>query len=254
MRGRLETARLRLLADEARLAEQARRMEQTAGLAAILRMMGHEIRNPLNGMRLHCAILKRTAGALDGPTRAAIEDVRGVFEGEIKRLNTLLDEYMAYGKAKSVSMSTAPIDVGDAIREAAAVHRPAAIERGITLDVHTEAGSPLVIEGDAGKLAQVFHNLIRNSLEATPDGGDIRLSAKLDGAYAMISIEDSGPGFSDPEAAFRPFFTTKPQGSGLGLAIVHDIVRAHRGEAKAHNAASAGGARVDIRLPRQVSR
>lgn len=252
IRRRLEAARLRLLADEMRLADQERRMETTAGLAAILRIMGHEIKNPLNGMRLHCAILKRTAASLEGPARAAIEETSGVIEGEIKRLNALLEEYMAYGKAKSVSMSTAPVDIGDVMRDAALVHSPSMDERGITLDVSIE-GPRLLVEGDASKLAQVLHNLLRNSIEATPAGGHIDLSARLEGSNVVMSIQDTGPGFSDPESAFRPFFTTKSQGSGLGLAVVHDVVRAHRGEARAYNAAPGGGARVDIRLPKQVS-
>ncbi|WP_141771544.1 ATP-binding protein, partial [Bacillus licheniformis] len=79
-----------------------------------------------------------------------------------------------------------------------------------------------------------FINLIKNGIEAMPDGGKITISSKAEGDYVKISIKDEGGGISQADLAKlgEPFFSTKEEGTGLGLTICLNIIGAHNGEMK----------------------
>ncbi|MCP3137705.1 ATP-binding protein [Pyxidicoccus sp. QH1ED-7-1] len=93
-------------------------------------------------------------------------------------------------------------------------------------------------------------NLCLNGLEASPEGGQVTLSAGHEGARVWLTVDDSGPGvpLEIRDRLFEPFFTTKAQGSGLGLPIVHAIVTQHGGTLEV-GTAPGGGARFILHLP-----
>jgi len=250
-RQRFEHAREALRDEQARLAESARRMEQAAGLAATLRIMGHEIRNPLHGMALQCRIIERSVDRMPAPVAEQVRDSVMVLDGEVRRVSSLLDEYMAHGRADRISLSQEPVDLASVVDEVVALHRAELDERNLAIDVKVPKDLPRIV-GDERKLAQVVHNLVRNSIDAVKPQGHIEIAACQDGGSLVLSVSDDGPGFVEPEAAFRPFYSTKPAAAGLGLAVVRDIVRAHRGDTHASNG-KGGGARVEIRLPAKVA-
>jgi nitrogen fixation/metabolism regulation signal transduction histidine kinase len=113
-----------------------------------------------------------------------------------------------------------------------------------------------MIEADMGRIRQILHNLVRNSIEAlenTENGQiDIHVSvAEIDHIEMMqIKVEDNGPGFEESSLTqvFDPYVTSKPKGTGLGLAIVKKLVEEHMGSIRASNRSS-GGAVISIRLP-----
>jgi signal transduction histidine kinase len=116
--------------------------------------------------------------------------------------------------------------------------RHAARARGIALVTSTSDDRIPDLLADRGQVQQVLINLVLNSLEATPPGGRVEVSAqgmdRGERSGAVISVTDTGPGISADvlPKIFDPFFTTKPQGqgTGLGLSICRDIVRTHGGE------------------------
>jgi signal transduction histidine kinase len=135
------------------------------------------------------------------------------------------------------------------VREVAAA---AADNRGVGIILDLPAGMEVTIARN--RLERVFANLVTNGLEAMPQGGTIRISAREAGNYAIIEIEDSGPGIP-PEICgrlFEPFVTArKKHGMGLGLALSRRTVREHGGDMWIEPAT---GARFVIRLPlRRVS-
>jgi two-component system sensor histidine kinase AtoS len=99
---------------------------------------------------------------------------------------------------------------------------------------------------------QAVLNLLLNAIQATPEGGVVRIQwtrSTTDGQAFGLAVRDNGPGIAPSllDRIFNPFFTTKETGTGLGLAIVHRIIEAHDGTISASNAPD-GGAVFEIRL------
>ncbi len=135
---------------------------------------------------------------------------------------------------------------------------PEAEQRGVTVTVAGEGPGPLV-DADESLLRRAVLNLVRNAVQATPEGGTVTCGAEArrDGAgrgttgdAVVLSVSDTGPGVPEGQRAtiFEPFFTTRERGSGLGLALVHKCAEAHGGAVTITDA-EGGGARFEITLP-----
>lgn len=242
---RLAAARQRIRDEEIALSEARLRAEQAEGLAAFARVLAHELRNPLNAMALHAALVKRAGGKL-GPEGERIRGAALVIDAELRRMNELLDDYLACSKASAMVIAQDPLSIEGVAAEAAAEMRDALARRGVQCHVQPGEGLPNV-RGDRDKLAQAIHHVLSNAAEVMTSGGRVEIRASYEDGHVALTITDDGPGFEDPDAVFRPFFTTH-SAAGLGMAVVRDIVRAHRGEVDAENTAE-GGARISIRLP-----
>ncbi|MDP6178384.1 MAG: HAMP domain-containing sensor histidine kinase, partial [Desulfatiglandales bacterium] len=90
---------------------------------------------------------------------------------------------------------------------------------------------PAIVEGDRGKLKQVFLNLVNNSIEAMEKGGNLNVESKESGDMVEINVADDGCGIPEDDLGkiFSPFFTTKGHGTGLGLSISKSIIEDHEG-------------------------
>ena len=108
----------------------------------------------------------------------------------------------------------------------------------------------VVVNCDARKLEAVFTNMITNGIQAVKDKGEIKIKTLDDGDYALIKIEDSGPGIqkSSMENIFEPLFTTKETGTGLGLSICKSIVEQHGGSIEVSSPPTV----FTIRLPKNL--
>jgi len=198
-------------------------------------------------VRLHANVARR---ALDRGSCDAVRESLAELDAETVRLAALVDEYIELGRAHAADFDARCIDIRGVVREVAEAHRLGLERLGIKLTVDLP-DKEILVDGDAKKLAEILHKLVRNASEALRDGGAVKVRVRRDDANvprAVIEVIDSGPGFADPAIAFRPFYSTKPDGTGLGLSIVHDLVRAHRGEVRAVNC-EGGGACVRVRLP-----
>jgi two-component system sensor histidine kinase PilS (NtrC family) len=108
---------------------------------------------------------------------------------------------------------------------------------------------------DASQVRQVLWNLLKNAAEAMDGPGRIDVESALSdaGDALMLTVTDDGPGVSNPEAIFEPFYTTRAQGTGLGLAVVARIVREHAGSISVGNVPGRG-ASFTVTLPVGASR
>jgi PAS domain S-box-containing protein len=213
---------------QARLARMTR-LSDMGGLAATL---AHEVNQPL------CAIVANAAAAQrlllrDAPdlsqVRAALEDVAsdGKRASELIRRTRKLFEHGELAKQ--------PLDVNDVVRHALALTRGTALPPHVTLQ--TELGVLPLVAADPLQLQQVFCNLIVNASEAMARGDTSRAmtlsiaTARYSGGGVYAIVADSGDGFGgeDPERAFLPLVTTRPNGMGIGLAMSRIIVEAHGG-------------------------
>lgn len=224
----------------ARLDRHQQDLVQSQKLASIGRLcagVAHEINGPL-GIILGYAKVIRKQG-VDEEALRAIED-------ETKQCQRIVQALLDMSRQETPRF--APVDLVQLARDGVDRLRATGILKGREVVVD-DANVPVVAFGDETKLRQVVLNLLTNAAEATPDGGAIRVEARLRDGRAVLSVADDGPGIPAATKArlFEPFFTTKVEGTGLGLAISRAIVEAHRGEIR-FDAREKGGTRVEVRL------
>jgi signal transduction histidine kinase len=187
--------------------------------------LAHEIRNPLNSAMLQLEVLRRRLERGDASPDTA-KPIVGVIEDEIRRLERLVAEFLAFVHPRPLEMR--PTDVADLCSGVLAFVRPEAEAAHVDLRPEFAAELPS-LSADPERLRQVLLNLVRNSIEAMPEGGTLAVRTRAAPDGVEIDVEDTGVGFADEAPIFDAFFTTKPTGTGLGLSIVHRIVADHRG-------------------------
>jgi signal transduction histidine kinase len=214
-----------------------RALERRAANAEALSTMGtlalglaHEIRNPLNAAVLQLTMLARgiERHVADEAQRGSMRDRAQIVMSEIKRLGRLLTEFLDLARPRGLARESLPLD--DLLDAVVELHAEEAAQRGIAIRRASPARR-ISIVGDREKLRQVFVNLLVNAMEATPDGGEVELVARVEGARVIVEIRDTGQGIAEDDLPrlFDPFFTTKPGGTGLGLSIVRKILEQHGG-------------------------
>ena len=139
------------------------------------------------------------------------------------------------------------IDVNRVLYGVVELTRPAweagAKRRGVVVNVHLDLKATLTIAGAASELREVFTNLVLNSIDAMPVGGDLWITSHDEPEAVRVQVRDTGIGMdSDTRArVFDPFFTTKEvKGTGLGLSVAYGIVNRHRGQIDVQSAPSSG--------------
>ncbi len=210
-------------------ADDRRIAERLAAVGTLSAGLAHAVRNPLNSALLQIEVLERfSRRSLPGPLAGQIGGRADLAAQELRRLDRLLTEYLAFAEPRALDFR--PGDIRSILTAQAELFEAPAARRRIRIDVSVP-DSPLVVEHDTARLEDIVGNLLRNALEASEEGGTVSLSGTEKAGGAAIEVRDRGPGI--PRALlgriFDPFFTTKMDGTGLGLAIVHSLVRQHGG-------------------------
>jgi two-component system sensor histidine kinase BaeS len=174
----------------------------------------------------------------------------------VQRLTRLVEDLrlLTLSDLGALTYRKQPLDVGEAIADALATGRAAVEQKG--LQVQWQPGAPLLVEADADRLAQVFSNLLQNTLRYTTQPATLRVELAAEAGEVRIDWEDSAPGVSDadlPRLTERLYRvdasrSSSSGGSGLGLAIVQAIIQAHGGRMQAAHSAL-GGVHWRIWLP-----
>ena len=225
-----------------RLQESLRRSEAMSAMGALVAGVAHEVRNPLFGMSATLDAMEQIFG-----TDPQQEPFLRAMRRELGRISSLMRDLLEYGRPPAVQLvmdALAPV-VALAARSCQPVAEMASTR--IANEVGADAGS---LPMDAGRLAQVFQNLIENAVQHSPAGATVRVRAERRGSEVAVSVLDSGPGFDprDLPRIFEPFFSKRRGGTGLGLSIVQRIVEQHGGRLHAGNRLE-GGAEVTVLLP-----
>jgi PAS domain S-box-containing protein len=230
--------------------EMEKRLQQAEKLAAIGELstyIAHEIRNPLFTIGGFANALLRSPELPEG-TR---EKARIIIE-ESKRLDAILKSILNF--ARPTQADTSEVDVNTVILETLQLMGIGCEERGVKIDTRLMDGVAK-IRGDAELLKQCLINLIKNALEAMPDGGILSVRSGMTPQDVFVAIIDTGVGIplEDQEKIFSPFFTTKKkEGSGLGLAMTKKIIDDLGGSLRLESQVGRGTT-VTIFLPPYVS-
>ena len=226
------------------MAEQVRNRD--AALKEMSATVAHEIRNPLNSIKLLLSLLEEDLAAQGNTTQA---DTIETLHYEIGKLNRFISDFLTY--ARPVTLIRDRISPGDLISGALEMAAADARENNVEVAHETTDALPDIVV-DRVRMEQVLLNLVINGIHACYDAGRVTVRARrsdTDGGIEFI-VEDTGTGM-DPDALpslFDPFFTTKEDGTGLGLANSAKIVQEHRGTIIPDNRPE-GGARFTVHLP-----
>ena len=227
-------------------AEEATRLAYIGTLASGL---AHEIRSPLNAMKLNLDLLREDLDAVSEDKRADFSKRLELITREADGLQNLLTEFLSF--ARPPSMEMLPTDLNQLLLEMIQFLEPACKQHHV--QIVTEFQKDLYpVPLDQNQFGRgVILNLLTNAMEQIGEQGTITLRTREAPDYLEVQIEDNGGGVKPENEAhiFELFFSTKAHGTGLGLAIARRIVQEHGGELTLQNRANQG-ATFTIRLPK----
>lgn len=233
----------------ARLARDFNTLAETLAAARQARRkwiadIAHELRTPLS-------IVRGEIEALQDGVRPLDRDAVNSLAGEAARLARLIEDLhtLSLSDLGALSYHKEPVDLAEIVEDVVEAQRPALQDRGLSIDLDLRG---CIISGDADRLAQVFANLLQNSLRYTDRPGRVSVSIR----NGTVVWEDSAPGVpqADLPRLTEHLFRVEGSrsraggGSGLGLAIANAIVQAHGGTLRAAPSAL-GGLRIELRFP-----
>ena len=214
--------------------------ERLRATSTLTKKLVHELNTPLSIIKNYVAVMK---GKLS--TDSPIKEELGFIGEEIDRVSQTIEAFSDFSKLKGISIESINLDelISDLTK---VLVKSGLLGSHIKLHLKLDENLPL-IKTDKNKLKQIFLNLLRNAVEAMPNGGNIYIRTRYmknhfeppidqnridNGAYAEISIKDDGPGIPDDMKSkiFDAFRTTKgPAHQGLGLSIVFNLVQELKG-------------------------
>ena len=218
--------------------------------AVAARTLAHEVRTPLNAAAIHLELLKNSVAA-EGNGLSETPDKRALaaLDAGIRQVDRLIRDFSDY--SAPVNLQRNPVDVREILTTSLDAASSQCSEHKISLTKDLPPG-PWQINGDAARLRQTFDNLLRNAIEAQPNGGEIHVAACKNGRELTVDFADSGPGVPLERRAeiFEFGKTSKSDGNGIGLPLSQLIVESHGGSLIYMDRNGAGnGASFRLTLP-----
>ncbi|MBL8265623.1 ATP-binding protein [Steroidobacter sp.] len=212
--------------------------------------VSHELRTPLS-------VLKGELEAIEDGVRTMTPATLASLQSEVSTLSKLVNDLydLSLSDIGALSYRMTDVEIGDVLETTLAAFRQRMTER--ELKVETNIDPRVLVNGDEGRLQQLFNNLLENCARYTQIGGTVRVSCRSTNGDVLVEIEDSGPGVPADilPRIFERFVRAEASrnrshgGAGLGLAICRNIVEAHGGTIAA-SAGALGGLSIGIKLPR----
>ncbi|MCI6288992.1 MAG: ATP-binding protein [Lentisphaeria bacterium] len=189
--------------------------------------VAHEIGNPLNSLYLNLQLLQKSIDSGNFELNDGREMVTEC-KNEVERLDNIIHQFLHALRPTKPNLH--PMDIKNAVLDSLSFMRHEIEGRNVTVNCLWNQNLPK-IRGDADLLKQAFYNLIKNAVQAMPQGGTLSISCSADERSVYVDVLDQGQGIrpEDARQLFTPFFTTKANGNGLGLMVVERIVRDHGG-------------------------
>jgi signal transduction histidine kinase len=229
--------------DNAALHRQLVRSEKLAAIGQLVAGVAHELNNPLASIVGYAELM--TDEVPEGPSRQKLDKMIR----EARRMKRIIGNLLRFARQNNLEKKSANLE--GLLQEVLALREYHIGAHSVDVDVRVEAGLPQVAV-DEDQFKQILLNLLNNSIDALEGVCEkrIRIEALRRNERVIVRFDDNGPGFSDVNRAFDPFYTTKPigKGTGLGLSICYGIVKEHGGDIHAANLEPCG-ARIALELP-----
>jgi signal transduction histidine kinase len=206
-----------------KLEEELRREDRARAVGRLVARIAHEMRNPLNSIRLSLQMLSHR----QEKNRLKREDFQIVLD-EVDRMNRLLSDLLAFQQPRPPRMEARV--VGPLLHDSAQLVKPQAEQSGVLVVVNDAAAECAML--DEQYFRQILVNLLLNAIETSESGNTVQVNAGAAGERIAIQVSDHGPGLTPEqlEHLFEPFYTTKSSGHGLGLAVSRELAQSMGGE------------------------
>ena len=220
--------------------EKLLRKEKLEVMGQLAGMVSHELRNPLGVINNSIYYLKMKNPDIDQKSLKHFQ----LIENSIEKASHIVNELLDYGRTPIVNSITIKprVLISHVVGETA-------IPPHVTLEINVPKNDCLFL-ADFGQMARVLHNLVKNAVEAMPDGGKISITSGKDADMAYIEVEDSGEGITEENIGnlFEPLFTTRTGGTGLGLPTCKRYVELNGGRIEVETT-EGKGSRFRVFLP-----
>ena len=215
---------LRDLESLERIDTQLQVSERLSALGRLTAGVAHEVKNPLNSMRLWLENLKESLPAGQELPQQAVK----VLDGEIDRLDSVVRRFLDFMRPDEFRLEETSL--AELLADVVSIARPQIDRAGVETKTELPSGVPPV-NMDRQLIKQAILNLVINAVDAMPGGGRLTISLARRGDMAEVSVADTGCGIAPENRAriFQLFFTRKPGGNGIGLASAYKVVQLHNG-------------------------
>lgn len=226
------------------LEEQIRHADRLATIGQLAAGVAHELNEPLGNILGFAQLLAKNPHL----QTQAVKDIDKIIKASL-HAREIIKKLMLF--SRQTPPKRGKVNLNELVKEGLYLFEARCNKSDIILTRNLIRDIP-EIEGDAGQLNQVLVNLVVNSIQAMPNGGELTISTDFDQESVLLIIEDTGLGVNEDikSKVFIPFFTTKDidEGTGLGLAVVHGIVLSHKGSIE-FESQSGIGTRFQIKFP-----
>lgn len=170
-----------------------------------------------------------------------------VMLSEIEQMESITDQLLTVARPQTIRMEKRNLEA--LIRQVSSFLYPLATMHNVQISVESDS-SDLLVECEENQLKQVFINIIKNAIEAMPQGGQIAMKVRRSGDFVSVQVADSGCGIPQNRIARlgEPFYSLKEKGTGLGLMICYKIIKEHKGTLQIDSEVGRGTT-VEIILP-----
>ncbi|MEW9050892.1 MAG: ATP-binding protein [Neobacillus sp.] len=210
------------LIERARMKEEIQRAEKLNTLGELAASIAHEVRNPLTVVKGFLQLMKEEE-------KGKNQEYFSLVLNELGRAESIINDYLNFAKPKFEKIEE--FLLGEILNEVLLLLEPLAVKQGVILESKLEHIDFLLVT-DRNQLKQALVNLVKNAIEATPDGGNVTVTYKPNGNQAYIFIVDTGKGMTAEQLSRigTLFYTTKDKGTGLGTSVSLRIIETMNGK------------------------
>lgn len=211
------------------LEHQLLQSERLATIGEMSAKVAHEIRNPLSSISLNTELLYDEISNDNGERKSDAENLIQSILNEVDTLTAISDEYLQF--ARFPKLETRPTSINEVLIELTKFFNKEIVQRCISLKENYASDLPQILL-DTKQIKQAFLNILKNSFESMPEGGELNITTRLKDENVEVIINDTGSGINrgDIRRVFDPFYSTKVKGTGLGLALTMKTVEGHGGD------------------------